>query len=156
MFGLITLVLALAGFAAIFAAISSGNFTLLYVMAVLLGVVFLLLILIQAALQGVYSAALYRFASEGDAGQGFDKAVVADAFYVPGERLRFGTRDSGHGTRDTGLKRMRLIACLPSPPRGEGVKEMGHRAMPPDGLQHSIGAQQNVIIPKTQYYKTLR
>ena len=83
-FGLITLVLALAGFAAIFAAISSGNFTLLYVMAVLLGVVFLLLILIQAALQGVYSAALYRFASEGDAGQGFDKAVVADAFRVKG------------------------------------------------------------------------
>ena len=53
-------------------------------MAVLLGVVFLLLILIQAALQGVYSAALYRFASEGDAGQGFDKAVVADAFRVKG------------------------------------------------------------------------
>ena len=48
---------------------------------------------------------------------------------------------------------MQLIACLPSPLAGEGG---GIAQCLPDGLQHSIGAQQNVIIPKTQYYKTLR
>jgi len=51
---------------------------------------------------------------------------------------------------------MQLIACLPSPLAGEGLGEGGIAQCLPDGLQHSIGAQQNVIIPKTQYYKTLR
>jgi hypothetical protein len=36
--------------------------------------------LVQAALQGVYSAALYRYATEGSAGGGFDGNVLADAF----------------------------------------------------------------------------
>lgn len=43
---------------------------------------FLLLVLIQAALQGVYAAALYRYAAEGEAGEGFSHEIVADAFRV--------------------------------------------------------------------------
>ena len=41
---------------------------------------FILLALIQAALQGVYSAALFRFATTGNAGAGFDSALLGDAF----------------------------------------------------------------------------
>jgi len=36
--------------------------------------------LVQAALQGVYSAALYRYATEGQAGDSFDSDLLSDAF----------------------------------------------------------------------------
>lgn len=38
--------------------------------------------LLQAALQGVYSAALYRYAATGQSGAGFDQALITDAFRV--------------------------------------------------------------------------
>ncbi|MET0226785.1 MAG: DUF6159 family protein [Dokdonella sp.] len=38
--------------------------------------------LLQSALQGVYAAALHRYAETGDAGFGFDGALVADAFKI--------------------------------------------------------------------------
>jgi hypothetical protein len=37
---------------------------------------------IQGALHGIYSAAVYRYAEEGVAGTGFDKTLVADAFKI--------------------------------------------------------------------------
>lgn len=40
----------------------------------------MLLFLIQAALHGVYAAAVYRFAEEGAAGAGFDAAMLQSAF----------------------------------------------------------------------------
>ena len=43
-------------------------------------VVIILLALIQAAMQGVYSAALFRFATTGNAGAGFDSALLGNAF----------------------------------------------------------------------------
>jgi hypothetical protein len=43
-------------------------------------IVALLLGLVQAALTGIYSAALYHYASEGQTPQGFDAAQLADAF----------------------------------------------------------------------------
>jgi hypothetical protein len=36
--------------------------------------------LIQASLQGIYAAALYRYAEEGEAGYGFDQAMLEQAF----------------------------------------------------------------------------
>jgi hypothetical protein len=42
----------------------------------------LLLGLVQSALQGVYAAALHRYAQVGDAGAGFEGAMIADAFRI--------------------------------------------------------------------------
>lgn len=50
--------------------------------AALTVVALVLLVLVQAALQGVYSAALYRYAATGQAGGEFDQAMIADAFRV--------------------------------------------------------------------------
>ena len=41
---------------------------------------FILAALIQAALQGVYSAALFKFATTGSAGAGFDSELLGNAF----------------------------------------------------------------------------
>jgi hypothetical protein len=50
---------------------------------VAVGVVGVLLLgLLQNALQGVYAAALHRYAETGDAGFGFEGALIADAFKV--------------------------------------------------------------------------
>ncbi len=40
----------------------------------------LVLILLTSALQGIYSAALYRFATTGDAGFGFERQQLVGAF----------------------------------------------------------------------------
>ena len=53
------------------AAAVMGGLTLLAV---------LLLALVQAALAGIYSAALYRYAELGNAGGAFDGAAMASAF----------------------------------------------------------------------------
>ena len=51
------------------------------VAAVVVGVLVLLgLALVQAALSGIYSAALYRYAVQGDAPAGFDAVLLRDAF----------------------------------------------------------------------------
>ena len=41
---------------------------------------FVLLGLIQASLQGIYAAALYRYAEAGEASVGFDQALLQQAF----------------------------------------------------------------------------
>jgi len=46
----------------------------------LLIAVTLVLALFQAALQGIYSAALYRYATQGEAGASFDKSMLIEAF----------------------------------------------------------------------------
>jgi hypothetical protein len=49
--------------------------------AIAIGVIGMLLLgLVQSALQGVYAAALHRYAETGDAGIGFERALLADAF----------------------------------------------------------------------------
>ncbi len=41
-------------------------------------------VLVQASLQGIYSAALFRYAETGQAGQGFDPAMLEQAFRPKG------------------------------------------------------------------------
>ena len=36
--------------------------------------------LVQSALQGVYSAALYRYATDGNVGESFSSALLGEAF----------------------------------------------------------------------------
>lgn len=81
-FGLALFALILVG--GTLAALAGGNgmSTLAIAIGVVAFVAVLMLILIQAALQGVYSAALYRYAAEGEAGAGFGQDMVANAFRV--------------------------------------------------------------------------
>ncbi len=81
-FGLAIFALIFAGAGLIYLAVSSGILAITITAVVAVAVALLLLILIQAALQGVYAAALYRYATEGEAREGFDQALVADAFKV--------------------------------------------------------------------------
>jgi hypothetical protein len=46
----------------------------------LIAIAVTLLALVQSALQGIYAAAIYRFAEEGAASQGFDRVLIANAF----------------------------------------------------------------------------
>ncbi len=55
------------------AAIAVGLLLLIGVLAI---------VLVQSALQGIYSAALHRYADLGDAGDGFEPALISGAFKV--------------------------------------------------------------------------
>jgi uncharacterized protein DUF6159 len=62
-------------------ALAGEGLAALAVLAVVIaGLVVLAIALIQAALTGIYSAALYRYAVDGQAGAGFDGALLQDAF----------------------------------------------------------------------------
>ncbi|TPG45889.1 hypothetical protein EAH75_17610 [Rhodanobacter glycinis] len=79
-FGLLMLVAVLAG-----AVLIGGAFALQSVVAIVLAVTlvvlgFILLGLIQSSLQGIYAAALYRYAESGEASVGFDQALLEQAF----------------------------------------------------------------------------
>ena len=81
-FGLILFALVFIGGGLIVLAASTKATALIVLTAIVVVVAVLLLVLVQAALQGIYSAALYRYAAEGDAGTGFEPALIADAFRV--------------------------------------------------------------------------
>lgn len=81
-FGFIVFATVLVGGGLIVLAATTKTAALIVATAVLVGVAILLLVLVQAALQGIYSAALYRYAAEGDAGSAFQPALIADAFRV--------------------------------------------------------------------------
>ena len=79
-FGLLMLLAVLVG-----ALLIGGAVALQSVVAIVLAVVvvvlgFILLGLIQASLQGIYAAALYRYAEAGEASVGFDQALLEQAF----------------------------------------------------------------------------
>jgi hypothetical protein len=79
-FGLLMLLAVLLGAALIGGAVvlQSAVAIVLAVAVVVLGLT--LLGLIQASLQGIYSAALYRYAEAGEASVGFDQALLQQAF----------------------------------------------------------------------------
>lgn len=81
-FGLLTILVVLAGMALVFLAISTHSVSVIVVTVALCIAAVLMLAVIQGALHGIYSAAVYRYAEEGDAGIGFDKALVANAFKI--------------------------------------------------------------------------
>ncbi|HEV2680386.1 MAG TPA: DUF6159 family protein [Rhodanobacter sp.] len=79
-FGLLMVVAVLVG-----AVLIGGAFALQSVVAIVLAVTvvvlgFILLGLIQSSLQGIYAAALYRYAEAGEASVGFDQALLEQAF----------------------------------------------------------------------------
>lgn len=81
-FGFAVFALIFIGSGLVVLAVSTGNTSLVIVTAAIVGIALLALILIQAALQGVYAAALYRYAADGEAGAGFAPEMVANAFRV--------------------------------------------------------------------------
>lgn len=61
-------------------AVSIGQPILIGAVVVLWVLAFLLLSLVSSALQGIYQAAVYRFATTGEAGWGFERGQLAGAF----------------------------------------------------------------------------
>jgi hypothetical protein len=81
-FGLIVMAWALLGIGAVMLALNAGATAAAIGAGVVAVIGFLLLGLVQSALQGVYAAALHRYAQTGQSGSGFDGALIADAFRV--------------------------------------------------------------------------
>lgn len=70
----------LLGVVLIVGAAQTGNGALTAIVAAIVVLAVVGLALVQAALQGVYSAALYRYATEGNAGEAFPTALLGEAF----------------------------------------------------------------------------
>lgn len=66
--------------AAIVAAATTGNGVLIGLAVAAVIAVLLLAALIQTALSGIYSAALYRYATGAGSSQGFDAQLLGQAF----------------------------------------------------------------------------
>ena len=81
-FGLAYVLLVVAGIALAAAIGSTGSAIATGVMVALVVVAFIVLSLVHAALSGIYSAALYRFAAVGEGSASFTPAVLTDAFKV--------------------------------------------------------------------------
>ena len=73
------LALAVIAVPAMILAFSTGQGSIIAVVAVCIVLAFILLALVNASLAGIYSAALYRFATTGEAGA-FDNQVLRNAF----------------------------------------------------------------------------
>lgn len=81
-FGFLLFALIFVGAGLVVLAATTKTTALIVLTAAVVGIAILLLVLVQAALQGIYSAALYRYAAEGEAGGAFAHDMVADAFRV--------------------------------------------------------------------------
>lgn len=81
-FGLVTFALLFVGIGLAVTAAVNGLPTLAITIGAVAAVALLALVLVQAALQGVYAAALYRYAADGEAGGEFSPAVVQNAFRI--------------------------------------------------------------------------
>lgn len=79
-FGLLMVLAVLVGAVLIGAAVATQSVVAIVVAAVIVVMGFVLLGLVQASLQGIYSAALYRYAESGEASVGFDQALLQQAF----------------------------------------------------------------------------
>lgn len=79
-FGLINFLVVIAGAALIVAAAMSQNAVLIGLAVATLVIALVIGALVQAALSGIYSAALYRYASGEGESAGFDSALLTQAF----------------------------------------------------------------------------
>jgi len=79
-FGLISLATLAAGFVLLMAAAATESVFLIIFVAVCLFMAFVAIALVSSALSGIYAAAVYRFAAEGEAGGFFTPAMVKSAF----------------------------------------------------------------------------
>jgi hypothetical protein len=78
--GLLTFGLILISAMLLFGAVATHSVVLIVIVAAAAVIGLVALSLFQTAMHGVYSAALYRFAEQGDPGQGFDRALLESAF----------------------------------------------------------------------------
>jgi hypothetical protein len=78
--GILTFCLIFVSGVLFFLAAATQSVALMVVVGVVALIALVALSLFQTAMHGVYSAALYRFAEEGDPGQGFDRALLESAF----------------------------------------------------------------------------
>jgi hypothetical protein len=79
-FGAITFLVAITGGVLVFAAFGNREWAVGIVLAVILVLAISLVALAQATLQGIYSAALYRFATGDPASGGIDRNLLENAF----------------------------------------------------------------------------
>ena len=79
-FGLLTFATIASGVLLFVGAMATGSVALMIAVGALLVVALFALALVSAALSGVYTAAVYRYAAEGQTGAFFDSAMVRDAF----------------------------------------------------------------------------
>jgi hypothetical protein len=68
------------GFVFVFGVSQTGNPALIVLTLAMVVLAVVAVALVQSALQGVYSAALYRYASQGDAGGSFSTSLLGEAF----------------------------------------------------------------------------
>lgn len=79
-FGLLFMAIALGGVSLAVGAAALGSPVLMGMMVALTVLLVLACVLVQTALSGIYSAALYRYAVRGDASTGFDNSALQNAF----------------------------------------------------------------------------
>ncbi|AHX14861.1 hypothetical protein CH75_17885 [Dyella jiangningensis] len=79
-FGLLMFLAILVSAGIIVGALAMQSIAAIIAAVVIVAVGITLLGLIQASLQGIYAAALYRYAEEGQVGYGFDQAMLEQAF----------------------------------------------------------------------------
>ena len=72
------------GLAFVFAVAQTGNAPLIVVFTGIVVLAIIAIALVQTALQGVYSAALYRYATNGNVGEAFSGALMSEAFKPKG------------------------------------------------------------------------
>ncbi|MBS0213592.1 MAG: hypothetical protein JSR26_10510 [Proteobacteria bacterium] len=81
-FGIITAVVLLGGFGLSIALVNAHVTTLAIALGIATVIALLVVGLVQSALTGIYSAALYRYASTGEVPDGYDQNAFQEAFRV--------------------------------------------------------------------------
>jgi Family of unknown function (DUF6159) len=83
-FGFFGFIMLIISAALLFAAFATKSIFVIGLVILLVVAAFIVLSLVQAALSGIYSAALYRFAESGESALGFDKNLLGTAFAPKG------------------------------------------------------------------------